>query len=103
MEEALPLFVPLCDAVQYAHQEDLLHRDIKPQNVLLQRHTHVLLADFGIARDRFDTRLTRTGLGIGSAEYQPNKRQARRMRAVTSIAWALSSINCSRAWFPMQG
>jgi serine/threonine-protein kinase len=69
LEEALPLFVPLCDAVQYAHQEDIIHRDIKPQNVLLQRYTHVLLADFGIARDRFDTHLTTTGVGIGSVEY----------------------------------
>jgi serine/threonine protein kinase len=69
LEEALPLFVPLCDAVQYAHQEDIIHRDIKPQNILLQRHTHVLLADFGIASDRFDTRLTTTGVGIGSVEY----------------------------------
>jgi len=69
LEEALPLFVPLCDAVHYAHQEDIIHRDIKPQNVLLQRHTHVLLADFGIAHNRFDTKLTMTGMGIGSVEY----------------------------------
>ncbi len=69
LEEALPLFGQLCDAVQYAHQEDIIHRDIKPQNVLLQRHTHILLADFGIARDRFDTRMTTTGIGIGSVEY----------------------------------
>ncbi len=69
IEEARPLFVPLCDAVQYVHQEDIIHRDIKPQNVLLQRYTHVLLADFGIARDRFDTHLTTTGVGMGSVEY----------------------------------
>ncbi len=69
LEEALALFAPLCDAVQYAHQEGIIHRDIKPQNILLQRHTHVLLADFGIARDRFDTRMTTTGVGLGSVEY----------------------------------
>jgi serine/threonine-protein kinase len=69
LEEALPLFVPLCDAVQYAHQEGIIHRDIKPQNILMQRRTHVLLADFGIARDRLDTKMTTTGVGIGSVEY----------------------------------
>ena len=69
LEEALPLFVPLCDAVEYAHQEGIIHRDIKPQNILLQLHTHVLLADFGIARDRFDTKMTVTGGVIGSVDY----------------------------------
>ncbi len=69
LDEALPLFVPLCDAVEYAHQEGIIHRDIKPQNILLQLHTHVLLADFGIARDRFDTKMTVTGGVIGSVDY----------------------------------
>jgi serine/threonine protein kinase len=69
LEEALPLFVPLCDAVQYAHQEGIIHRDIKPQNILMQRRRHVLLADFGIARDRLDTKMTTTGVGVGSVEY----------------------------------
>src|SRR5215467_6977662 len=51
LDEAVPMFVQLCDAVQYAHEEGIIHRDIKPQNVLLQRRAHVLLTDFGIARD----------------------------------------------------
>jgi serine/threonine protein kinase len=85
LEEALPLFVPLCDAVQYAHQEGIIHRDIKPQNILLQRHTHVLLADFGIARDRFDTRLTTTGVGIGSVEYMAPEQAEGRADARSDI------------------
>ncbi len=68
-EEALPLFTQLCSAVHYAHTEGIIHRDIKPQNALLQQHTHVLLGDFGIARSRAEKAITATGVGLGSAEY----------------------------------
>ncbi len=85
LNEAAPLFVPLCDAVQYAHQEDIIHRDIKPQNILLQRHTHVLLADFGIARDRFDTHMTTTGVGLGSVEYMAPEQAEGRADARSDI------------------
>src|SRR5579871_5908519 len=69
LEEAIPLFAQLCDAVHYAHEEGIIHRDIKPQNVLLQRRSHVLLTDFGIARVPAQSQVTRTGAGIGSIEY----------------------------------
>ena len=69
LEEATPLFAQLCDAVQYAHEEGIIHRDIKPQNVLLQRRAHVLLTDFGIARNLALGQVTSTGAGIGSIEY----------------------------------
>src|SRR5215469_1889072 len=69
LEEAIPLFTQMCDAVQYAHEQDIIHRDIKPQNVLLQSRTHVLLGDFGIARDLAQTHITTTGAGIGTVEY----------------------------------
>ncbi len=67
--ETISIFSQLCNAVQYAHEEGIIHRDIKPQNVLLQRRIHVLLADFGIARDRLDSQMTSTGVGVGTAEY----------------------------------
>ncbi len=69
LEEVIPIFTQLCDAVQYAHEQGIVHRDLKPQNVLMQRKTHVFLADFGIARDSAETHMTATGAGIGTVEY----------------------------------
>ena len=69
VEEALPLFGQLCAAVHYAHAQNIIHRDIKPQNILVERGTHLFLSDFGIARTDRDTRLTITGGGMGSVTY----------------------------------
>ncbi len=86
LEEAVPLFVQLCDAVQYAHEEGIIHRDIKPQNVLLQRRTHVLLADFGIARDTAETQqMTATGAGIGTVEYMAPEQAIGQATALSDI------------------
>jgi len=68
-KEAIPLFAQLCKTVHYAHEGGIIHRDIKPQNVLLQSRTHVLPGDFGIARDLAKTNMTSTGAGVGIAEY----------------------------------
>jgi serine/threonine protein kinase len=69
LKDAVEIMEQLCDAVQYAHEQGIVHRDIKPQNVLIQRGKHLLLADFGIARDTSDERLTMTGAGVGTVEY----------------------------------
>lgn len=70
LDEVLPLFSQLCSAVHYAHSQGIIHRDIKPQNVLLQQGTHVLLGDFGIARSRAQQKqITKTGTLVGSAAY----------------------------------
>ena len=69
IEVIAPLFIQLCEAVQYAHDQGLVHRDIKPSNILLQREQYVLLGDFGIALDVEDMRLTNTGVGLGTPEY----------------------------------
>ncbi len=49
-EEAVGWILPLCDAVEHAHQQGIRHRDIKPQNILVSDHGQPLLSDFGIAR-----------------------------------------------------
>lgn len=59
----------LLSALRHIHAEGVLHRDIKPQNVLIDRHGHARLSDFGIARPRDAAALTRTGQVIGTETY----------------------------------
>jgi serine/threonine protein kinase/Flp pilus assembly protein TadD len=69
--EALRLVRETGEALHYAHEQGLIHRDVKPENVLLSQG-HALVADFGIARAAgvaAGDRLTRTGLSMGTPAY----------------------------------
>lgn len=68
-EKAAAVMADIAEAVQALHDAGVLHRDIKPQNILLDAAGHGWLADFGIARDRAAQSLTLEGTLLGTPVY----------------------------------
>jgi eukaryotic-like serine/threonine-protein kinase len=67
--EAVELALQVCSGLEHAHRAGLVHRDIKPQNLLIRGDGTVKIVDFGIARSAQGTRLTETGSVLGTAAY----------------------------------
>ncbi len=80
-EQALAVIPQLCDALEYAHEEGIVHRDVKPENILLDRKGRVKIADFGLAkllgRPRAEFTLTGSQQVMGTLDYMAPEQRSR--------------------------
>ncbi|GAA4208032.1 hypothetical protein GCM10023074_50900 [Microbispora amethystogenes] len=81
----------LLSALRAAHAQHILHRDVKPANVLLTETGRVVLTDFGIAKAVGDTALTQTGMVIGSPGYTAPERARGDHTGPESDLWSLGA------------
>src|SRR3954468_14334729 len=79
-QEAVGILTQACRGLDYAHRNGVVHRDVKPSNLLRSREDVVKLADFGIAKAAEDSEITKAGSVLGTAAYL-SPEQARGERA----------------------
>src|SRR5829696_3484590 len=69
LDEVVDVLAQILEALSYAHSQGVIHRDIKPQNVLVDGRERAKLTDFGVAYRAGDTRLTQIGYAVGTPGY----------------------------------
>ncbi len=90
-DQVAAIGLTLTEALAAAHSAGVLHRDIKPGNVLLGRDGHVRLTDFGIAATEGDATLTSTGALVGSPAYIAPERVRGSSGSPASDLWGLGA------------
>jgi predicted Ser/Thr protein kinase len=87
VRRALELALDVADGLAFAHDHGLVHRDVKPQNVLLSREGEVKVTDFGIARSlHMEHGVTQTGTVLGTGEYlAPEQASGKPVSAATDV------------------
>jgi len=92
--EATQVLVQTCRGLAHAHSRGLIHRDIKPGNIMLGAELHVTIMDFGIVKEeRSAEPLTRTGLVFGTPEYMaPEQAQGHAVPGPTTDLYSLGVV-----------
>jgi len=99
------IFLNVCEAIAYIHSKNILHRDLKPDNIIIGKYGEVLILDWGIAKflnekeidedigiSKEDLELTRPGKVAGTISYMPPERAMGKKATISCDIYALGAI-----------
>jgi serine/threonine protein kinase len=90
--EAVEIVSQACEGLEYAHRHSVIHRDVKPGNLLINPDGLVKLADFGIAKAAEDSRITQIGSVLGTAAYLSPERAKGQEATVGSDVYSIGVV-----------
>ncbi len=89
---AAQITIRILSALQHAHQNGIIHRDIKPQNILVHADGHIKVSDFGIARMANSSTLTKGDSVMGSVHYFSPEQASGQVAGVTSDLYSVGVV-----------
>jgi serine/threonine protein kinase len=103
--EIKKILVEVARALAYAHKKEIVHRDIKPDNIMFDEHGHAVVTDFGIAKAASGGKLTGTGMSIGTPHYMsPEQAKAQSLDGRSDIySLGVVAYQCLTGAVPFDG
>jgi hypothetical protein len=99
------ILIDVSRALAYAHKKEIVHRDIKPDNIMFDEHGHAVVTDFGIAKAASGGKLTGTGMSIGTPHYMsPEQAKAQPLDGRSDIySLGVVAFQCLTGAVPFDG
>jgi serine/threonine protein kinase/tetratricopeptide (TPR) repeat protein len=92
LNKALDITIQICEGLKNAHEKNIIHRDIKPANIFITNDGIVKILDFGLAKIKGETQLTKTGLTVGTTAYMSPEQAKGENVDQRSDIWSLGVV-----------